>query len=120
MRSQGYFLTITTLNDKLVFASSDKSLRESIRLAGLIVKDMDNYAKVRRNIRAMDGAFAAIYRRADEPMITRGYDVKKLPKHMLVKIHSFDIVWDEVDGPDGPEIINMKPSFSRNISLKSL
>ncbi len=121
MRSQGYFLEITALNNKLVFAASDKSLRESIRLAGLIVKDMDNYAKVRRNIREKDGAFAAIYHRADQPMLARGHEVKKIPKHLLVKIHAFDIVWDEIETPDGDLIItNMKGSTTRNITLKSL
>ena len=112
---------IKTLDGRLVFAASDNSLRESIRLAGLIVKDMDNYAKVRRDIREMDGAFAGIYYRADKPMISRGHEVKKIPKHLVVTIHSFDLDWDEAELPDGDlTITNMKGSTSRRIDLKSL
>lgn len=98
MREKGFFLEITTLTNRLVYASAGKSLRETVRLASLHVAGMDNYAKVYRELRAMEGAFVGIFFRIDGPA-SKSHEVKRFPKHLIVKIHAFDLDWSL--GPHG-------------------
>lgn len=98
MREKGYFLEVTTLTNRLVYASAGKSLRETVRLASLHVAGMDNYPKVYRELRAMEGAFVGIFFRIDDPA-SKSPEVKRLPKHLIVKIHAFDLDWSL--GPHG-------------------
>jgi hypothetical protein len=98
MREKGFFLEITTLNNRLVYASADKSLRETVRLASLYVAEMNNYSKVYRELRAMEGAFVGIFFRNNDPEI-QPIQGKILAKHLIVKIHAFDLDWSM--GPHG-------------------
>jgi hypothetical protein len=117
MRSKGYFLTVKTLSDRLIHANSYQSLRETIAAASDFVLNMDNHAKVYREIKEMEGAFVGIYFRSDNPALKRGLEVKKIPKHVIITIHYFDLEWDEIEGPDGPEINMTKESRTRNMDF---
>jgi hypothetical protein len=56
-----YHLAIYRPDKGLVFSASNKSLRESVRLAGLHVVDMDNYHRVVRELNRVPGLYAACF-----------------------------------------------------------
>jgi hypothetical protein len=107
MSEKGYFLEVTTLDNRLVCAFSDNSLRETVRLASLYVANMDNYAKVYRELRAMEGAFVGIFFRTDDPEI-KPIQGKGLTKHLIVKIHAFNLDWSL--GPHGDKTWGSRPA----------
>jgi hypothetical protein len=57
-----YHLAIYRIDTNLVYSASNKSLRESVRLAGLHVSEMDNYQRVVRELIRIPGAYAATFR----------------------------------------------------------
>ena len=57
-----YHLAVYRLDTGLVFSASNKSLRESVRLAGLHVVDMDHYHRVVRELNRVPGLYAASFR----------------------------------------------------------
>lgn len=57
-----YYLEIKDLQYRPIFSLGGiHSLREAVRLAADHVQDMDNYAKVYRELKAMQGAFVGAY-----------------------------------------------------------
>ncbi len=56
-----YHLGIYGPDNRLIHSSSNNSLRESVRLAGLYVADMDNYLKVYRGLNRVPGAYASAF-----------------------------------------------------------
>lgn len=57
-----YYLEIKDLQYRPIFSLGGiHSLREAVRLAAEHVNDMDNYAKVYRELKAMQGAFVGAY-----------------------------------------------------------
>lgn len=107
MREKGFFLEITTLNNRLVYASADKSLRETVRLASFYVLGMDSYSKVYRELRAMEGAFVGVFFCEPAPKF-KPIEDKRLPKHLIIKIHAFDLDWSM--GPHGDGTWGDKPA----------
>jgi hypothetical protein len=114
MRSKGYFLTVKTLSGKLIHGSAYNSLRETIVAASDFVSDMDNHSKVYRELTEMEGAFVGIYFPSDNLALTRRFDARKIPKHVIVTIRYFDLAWDEFEGFDGAEINVVKESWPQN------
>lgn len=56
-----YFLEIRDLQYRPVYLGGGLSLREAVRLTSEHVTDMDNYSKVYRELKAMQGAFIGLY-----------------------------------------------------------
>jgi hypothetical protein len=57
-----YHLAIYRIDNVLVYSATNKSLRESVRLAGLHVAEMDNYQRVVRELARVPGAYSAGFR----------------------------------------------------------
>ncbi len=57
-----YHLAIYRIDNNLIYSASNKSLLESVRLAGLHVSEMDNYQRVVRELIRVPGAYAATFR----------------------------------------------------------
>ncbi len=57
-----YHLAIYRIDNVLVYSASNKSLLESVRLAGLYVADMDNYQRLIRELIRVPGAYSASFR----------------------------------------------------------
>jgi hypothetical protein len=58
-----YHLGIYGVDMKLIFSSLSNSLRESVRLAGLHVADMDHYQRVYRELLRQPAVFTSAYQR---------------------------------------------------------
>jgi hypothetical protein len=56
-----YHLAIYRIDNVLAYSASNKSLRESVRLAGLHAADMDNYQRVVRELIRVPGAYSASF-----------------------------------------------------------
>jgi hypothetical protein len=56
-----YHLAIYGVDMVLIDSYSSKSLRESVRLAGLYAADMDNYSRVYREITRQPAAYACSF-----------------------------------------------------------
>ncbi|RZK43105.1 MAG: hypothetical protein EOO61_05105 [Hymenobacter sp.] len=57
-----YHLAIYGSDNRLIHSFSSKSLRESVRLAGLYVDEMDNYQRLVRELVRVPGAYASAFR----------------------------------------------------------
>jgi hypothetical protein len=57
-----YHLAVYRIDNVLIFSASNKSLRESVRLAGLQVVEMDNYQRVVRELIRVPGVYSAGFR----------------------------------------------------------
>ena len=89
-----YHLAVYQIDNQLIYSASKVSLRESIRLAGLYVADMDNYSKVYRELARVPGAYAAGFRLLPPSPPPQGRPAQKQPPCFVI-LNSVDLV-----GPD--------------------
>lgn len=61
LKDTQYFLEIKDLEYKPIFLASVHSLREAVSIASKHVTNMDHYAKVLRELKALNGAFIGMY-----------------------------------------------------------
>jgi hypothetical protein len=77
-----YFLEIKDLYNKPVTLATCRSLRDAVGYASEFVRDMDNYQKVNRDFRSVDGAFVGVY------FARKPNDYARFTTHLIVLIHS--------------------------------
>jgi hypothetical protein len=82
-----YHLAIYGVNMVLIDSYSSKSLRESVRLAGLYAADMDNYSRVYREITRQPAAYAGGFQLLPTPP-KKGVQQLEKPLGCLVLILS--------------------------------
>lgn len=77
-----YFLEIKDLYNKPVTLVTARSLRDAVNYASEFVLNMDNYQKVNRQFREMDGAFVGVY------FTRKPNEQPRFTTHLIVLIHS--------------------------------
>lgn len=97
-----YHLAIYRVDSNLYFSASNKSLRESVRLAGLHVVEMDGYQRVVNELKRVPGAYAAGFR-------LQSPEGKQQPAFVI--LYSTDLVGSDFTFPP---TLGGRPSSSSN------
>lgn len=85
----GYLLEISDLDNNYCFSPmTTNSLRQAVTYAAECVGSMDAYLKVYRDFTAMKGAYIAVF-------LEPGTTPEAKPRHLIVKIRSFEVYTDE-------------------------
>ncbi len=92
-----YYLEIKDLQNRVLFLAAFHSLREAVDIASNHVTGMDNYAKVYRELKAMQGAFTGVYFG-----IVEGFTK---PRHAFVTISHFELEDDSEEQTDRLEYL---------------